>query len=1561
MKKIKLSLTLSAIFLFCLICTTSAFAETEIKKLTQTVSPTVGEADSITVTTADKFQQGIQCIYFEITGLNNDNYNYSISDSENIDSYDIGSVDKKSSDCSIISKYIRHYDAGEYTFTVSVYNDLSTVKYENISFTIEICENIVPTEENITFETTFCSSGAEAISIQFKSLNDYTGKTAKLIGKDKLIYGATENSLSSFNSYNNIEDVRYKDIFKNCTINCDGYTTYISISNSRELTEGKYDVAVYDGSEQILYLENAVEITKTPLIAVSTPWETFPSPHDGDTEFYLCANITNSLPEDFSVELYDNSDALIAKDTSWLCTDIYANYDTYAIKMNTIDNYKLKNGNYYFKVKSEKDFKLLTNNSKIWVSINGNILNTYAPDERYANFVIKTKGYNSDEQCKIVLKKSNNTLGTVYQFPTEDGIFDVEFKDENGNIIELENYTNYEICIYEYSAYDNDWETYGNNTYYYTSYNKESSSSTTSKEITGNTYFSGKKLTVYAFIAEDKASNYSDNLFSVKALSVDGTEYTIDSLNFTRTAFNNKKQIYLYMQKDITTTLPLGHYKLSLLYDGKIISQSNYYDTLSKAPYFSYYINYLNSISAYSAISVDGIEGDITSAKLLLFDSDKLNMTPDYTLSLTTSDNKKLDLPTGVHDVSKKYYYQIKINDKLQEANFYDDGDYFIPSGFTVPDTEYTISVKKCENGSITLSKETATFGNFVYVSLKPDDGYEYVPNSVKVNGKSISGRSFFVKENSEVTAEFRKIKKQLYTVNINDYIYDGTISTEKSRYEENETVKVSVTPDNGYKLTRLYYIKANTWDETEISLDTCEFKMPKFEIKIYAEFTQKASYYINTANACYGYPDIILNDGESSCYEGDTVKISIKNAFTNEAIDTSEIENAYYITYSGETVTISGDSFIMPSENVTVYCNLKKYAINTSVTGYGRIYYYSHCCYFEGSTVSEVQNATFLGDSFNVYFQGYGSFNFVKGSFKVNGITSENNSFIMPKESVTFSATFTSETYRKITIEDSSNGTITLGGTHPYDDGQDYGENVYLNIYPDNGYKLKSLTYNGIDIPYNKSNNCYMFTMPDEDVVIKAEFVDSSYVEMYTVTFKNYDGSVLYEESVAGGQSAKYEGEAPSKPMANKKMYIFTGWDKELTNITKDTEITAQFKESDYMEIYTESDLSQIENNLDGCYLLMNDITLTAPWTPIGGTQLGNTNAFTGVFDGNKHVISNVVISEVNDYDYQNEVSGFFGTISGATIKNLGLQITYGGDNDYHNSETRIGGLAGVASDSNISCCYVTGNIKASAKYSNVIGGLIGDSDNNISNSYASVNITAKGSYPKVGGLIASASNGKITNCYSNGEIVLSEETETMVGGLLAQNYSEKTVIENSYYLKDNYTYTQNDFGKALFESEMKSCYTYWNRSEENQSTKSLYCWDFDNIWTIDSKQNGGYPTLKFKDTTTDISVDGYLHHTNVNLITFKMNLSKWVTGDIIMLGYKNGKFISIDDVYNYSEDSQYFDGGNFKFYYGKEVPDTIKIMVWDKLNNLKPLTESVEADVSTIELYDESKDKSE
>ena len=85
-----------------------------------------------------------------------------------------------------------------------------------------------------------------------------------------------------------------------------------------------------------------------------------------------------------------------------------------------------------------------------------------------------------------------------------------------------------------------------------------------------------------------------------------------------------------------------------------------------------------------------------------------------------------------------------------------------------------------------------------------------------------------------------------------------------------------------------------------------------------------------------------------------------------------------------------------------------------------------------------------------------------------------------------------------------------------------------------------------------------------------------------YTVTFKDWDGTVLRTQSVLEGTAAT----APADP--TREGYTFTGWDKAFDNVTADMTVTAQYTINRYLVIFVDGliggsiDVQWVEHGAD-------------------------------------------------------------------------------------------------------------------------------------------------------------------------------------------------------------------------------------------------------------------------------------------------------------------------------------------------------------------------------------------
>ena len=241
------------------------------------------------------------------------------------------------------------------------------------------------------------------------------------------------------------------------------------------------------------------------------------------------------------------------------------------------------------------------------------------------------------------------------------------------------------------------------------------------------------------------------------------------------------------------------------------------------------------------------------------------------------------------------------------------------------------------------------------------------------------------------------------------------------------------------------------------------------------------------------------------------------------------------------------------------------------------------------------------------------------------------------------------------------------------------------------------------------------------------------------------------------------------------------------------------------YIPIYDISDLYAIRNDLDGMYILMNDIDMGENtelydtgngWVPING--------FSGIMDGNGHYIKNMKI--YGDVTY----AGLFGyTDYSFTIENLGMLNV---DIDVTRNRASAAIVAYIScgvGNAEIKNCFVTGNIKGTGGYDDVYaGGVTG-----YHYYYYTYDYT------------------KIVNCYNLADI---SAIQTENYHAYNSAYGKNVHLENCYN-KGNNESIQGVFPDAtpLTDAQMKI-------------SKYFTGFDFEDIWFIDPYSNYPYPQLK-------------------------------------------------------------------------------------------------------------------
>jgi len=177
-------------------------------------------------------------------------------------------------------------------------------------------------------------------------------------------------------------------------------------------------------------------------------------------------------------------------------------------------------------------------------------------------------------------------------------------------------------------------------------------------------------------------------------------------------------------------------------------------------------------------------------------------------------------------------------------------------------------------------------------------------------------------------------------------------------------------------------------------------------------------------------------------------------------------------------------------------------------------------------------------------------------------------------------------------------------------------------------------------------------------------------------------------------------------------------------------------------------------------CYFkLVANIDMSG-YTGTSYNIIGNVSThFTGGFDGNGYVISNLTYSATLN---TSEV-GMFGYTDHATIKNMRLENV----NIYSNGSD-IGGLIGYQYYGTVTDCSTTGSVSGGNGVGGLVGHQYGDSVSKILNCYSTASVTGP---VRVGGLIGMCV-GPVSNCYSTGNVTADSGTTAYIGGLIGDQY---------------------------------------------------------------------------------------------------------------------------------------------------------------------------------------------
>lgn len=409
-----------------------------------------------------------------------------------------------------------------------------------------------------------------------------------------------------------------------------------------------------------------------------------------------------------------------------------------------------------------------------------------------------------------------------------------------------------------------------------------------------------------------------------------------------------------------------------------------------------------------------------------------------------------------------------------------------------------TVNDVELKKGATTSAQIEA--GKEVTVTANPNEGYGVLSISAdKVTMTPSSGSYTFKMPESDVVITVQFMPWRGIAV---DELGHGSIQTSVPKAMSTQTVTVTVTPDEGYEVERVYYKVG----EKETDIVDGSFQMPDSDITIYAKLKESTKYQIKcnqTIESDNGHVTAIPKT--ASANQEVTVTTTAKEGYKATQIRVFEDET----TFTPIVINDDHGSFTMPAHDVTVVATFEK--VETPTTEYGIIVQN----YITGGTLDSDKPMASANETVTITATPYNGYKTVEVYYILSGsfglkvpaqyVGYNQWQFTMPDAAVEVYATFKYDPYypgtdlHYITVASDGHCTVNV----PYS--AYCGEYVTINLSNfDTGYAFSYLKVNGEYVtPYGFNGYLsYTFKMPHNNVAIEVGttsvsgkyYIDTSY-----------------------------------------------------------------------------------------------------------------------------------------------------------------------------------------------------------------------------------------------------------------------------------------------------------------------------------------------------------------------------------------------------------------------------------------------------------------------------------
>lgn len=1159
---------------------------TEIEAVTVTLEATrwpegEGEPAPITITTANVFgnENGYADIYVELSGRSSWSNMYLITYcEEETDPYEANKYISNYKSCGLANWTEKQTGSLNYRVSVCDSNSLenATVIYGAASLTGETAP------EGVTVLTTYAATKEEFPALtadQFQqekewwSTADFNGNPTVMLPQGMLdgydssklsmkVYDKAGNLCGSTVSgngvhfyENSINDPRYEKIFRAPSIRTRCTKAYGNVYLGHILTAGSYDIRLYSGDTPIREFPNLISVTDLPVVSVHN-YSDIGANVAGGTTAYATLTVSNGAPEDFSIAVYDGDECI----SSGMQTRL-ANAYNGRIQLECIIGLTKpmkRYGSYQLRVESKKAFQLASGAPRLYVQ-EEDLISVELVNGVYANAVLFSAGYDPQQSYRVSLKKDDRTLATTYASPDENGVWDIEFTDDSGKLLKLEE-GSYNICVEtenresnasaNHQAYERSDSSGGSSGGSGGTVPEVSAPTADELPLTVSYSYAGptNDRQFYAVLDVNKncpnLSYITDkNSFVLVAHAMDGKTYRLSLSSMDWYEWDNVRRYRLSFAPGQATD---GYYLFELYYGGRSVTNQTDHKNVAAMDYaglrssrvegnFSYNISD-TGVRITNWINVDNVSDGTATVSLYAFGN--RTAVPDHTITVPLSEDGGTRL-TAAHlaglPLFRRYAGEISRGGSLVGGNSAEYG-YFAPEELTEGNQSFTAAVGSSDpNGKLQLLDYDGNDVNGtalraleeLYVAASPADGYRLKPNSIKVNGQSILGRSFLLTADCTVTAEFEKIPEVTYAITTASYVRNGTISANVSRAAAGQTVTVTPQPNEGYVFGlgsshATYWVKNEDGSShseniafTRSSDGTITFEMPAADVELYAYFREPwdVSVSLNVREGG-SYNDELKNavritdanensvvDG--TAVEGSTINYIFPQEYTSADGTIYRLSDAYYRYYDqdiGEQVETAvtdapqGSLTLSYTSSISFnaeYVRYAKYNVTASRANGGTITV-SPASAYPGETITVTatpEEGYILKTTDDLWLSG-------SGSTEIKRISEDTFTFVMPGADVTVNALF----WNKADISVNIGNSVSGNGSLQFETSQyaNSGTIAKVRTVAAEGSHLAdiyAMTTDSLGNPCRieltqDESGCYTFTVPSYDVTVYATFM---------------------------------------------------------------------------------------------------------------------------------------------------------------------------------------------------------------------------------------------------------------------------------------------------------------------------------------------------------------------------------------------------------------------------------------------------------------------------------------